>query len=77
MVELVADEPKVVDGLQIVARRGLATNRFRARGEVGAEVLRRGPHRGQAGREVERAGEGYKARAAESSSSKSGTSAVS
>ena len=77
MVELVPDEPQVVDGLQIVARGRLAADRLRAGGEVRAKVLRRGPHRGQSRREVERAGEGYKARAAESSSSKSGTSAVS
>ena len=48
-----------------------------ARGEARVEVLRRRPHRSQARREIERAGEGYKAWAAESSSSKSGTSAVS
>src|SRR5204863_7864816 len=77
VIELVADEPEVVDGLQVVARGGLATNRLRACGEVGAEGLRGWPHRSKGGREVERAGEGYKARAAESSSSKSGTSAVS
>jgi hypothetical protein len=77
VVELVPDEPEVVDGLQVVARGRFAADRLCARGEVRAEVLRRGPHRGQARRKVERAGESYKARAAESSSSKSGTSAVS
>ena len=46
-------------------------------GEARAEVLLGGPHGDEAGRKVERAGERYKARAAESSSSKSGTSFVS
>ncbi len=77
MLELVPDEPEVVDGLEVVADRCLALDRLRARGEVRAEVLVGRPHRDQPGREVERAGERYKARAAESSSSKSGTSAVS
>ena len=77
VLELVADEPEVVDGLQVVAHRRLAVDHLRPRGEVRAEVLRRRPHRRQADGEVERAGERYKARAAESSSSKSGTSASS
>jgi hypothetical protein len=72
-----ADEPEVVDRLEVVADRRFALNRLGAGREVGAEVLLGRPHRDQAGREVERAGERYKSRAAESSSSKSGTSAVS
>ena len=77
VVELVADEPEVVDGLQVVAARRLPRDVLGARGEPRVEMLRRRPHRSQSRREVESAGEGYKARAAESSSSKSGTSAVS
>ena len=46
-------------------------------GRVRAGVLERWPRRHDSGSEVEGADERYKARAAESSSSKSGTSAVS
>ena len=64
-------------GLQVVAARRLARDVLGARGETRVEMLRRRPHRSEPRREVESAGEGYKAWAAESSSSKSGTSAVS
>ena len=77
MLELVADEPEVVLGLEMVSRGGLTGHRRRLGEEVRAGVLERGPGRDDSGAEVERADEGYKARAAESSSSKSGTSAVS
>ncbi len=77
MFELVADEPEVVLGLEVVARGRLARNRCRLGEEVRAGVLERGPGRERPSAEVERADERYKARAAESSSSKSGTSAVS
>ena len=77
MRKLVADEPEVVLRLQVVAGGGLARHRRRVREEVRAGVLQRGPGRDDPGTEVERADESYKARAAESSSSKSGTSAVS
>ena len=76
VLELVPDEPEVVNGLQVVADRRLSVDRLGARREVRPEVLRRGPHRRESDDEVEPAGERYKARAAESSSSKSGTSAV-
>ncbi len=77
MLELVTDEPEVVLGLKVVARRGLAGNRRRVGQKVRTGVLERGPGREQPRAEVERADERYKARAAASSSSKSGTSAVS
>src|SRR5205823_7087099 len=77
VLELVAHQPEVVDGLQVVAGRRFSVNRLGAGGEVGAEVGRGRPHRREPHGEVEPAGERYKARAAESSSSKSGTSAVS
>ncbi len=77
MLELIADEPEVVLGLEVVARGRLPRYRGSPREEVRARVLQRGPGRDDTGAEVERADERYKARAAESSSSKSGTSAVS
>src|SRR5215213_1856827 len=75
--KLVADEPEVVFGLQVVAGRRLTGNRRRAREEARAGVVEPRPHRQEAGAEVERDEKRYKARAAESSSSKSGTSAAS
>ena len=75
--ELVPDEPEVVLGLQVVACRRLAGNRCPAREEARARVRELRRHRDEAGAEVERDEERYKARAAESSSSKSGTSAAS
>jgi hypothetical protein len=77
VLELVADEPEVVLGLEVVAGGCLTGDGCRAREEVRAGVLERGPGRDDPGAEVEGADERYKARAAESSSSKSGTSAVS
>src|SRR6476659_1480904 len=75
--ELVADEPVVIQRLQMVARRGFAVSGRSAREEVRAGVEDGRPRRGYAGREVERSAERYKACAARRSSSKSGTSAVS
>jgi len=75
--ELVADEPVVVQRLQMVARRGFAVSGRSAREEVRAGVEDGRPRRGCPGREVERSAERYKACAARRSSSKSGTSAVS
>jgi hypothetical protein len=72
-----ADEPEVVLGLEVVSSGGLARDRRRVGEEVRAGVLQRRPGRYDPGAEVKRADESYKARAAESSSSKSGTSAVS
>ena len=77
MLELVADEPEVVLGLEVVAGGSFARDGRRAREEMRAGVLERGPGGDDPGSEVEGADERYKARAAESSSSKSGTSAVS
>ena len=78
VLELVADEPEVVLGLQVVAGRRLAVARGRA---ARGSASRRGWSAGQVAAtpapQVERADERYKARAAASSSSKSGTSAVS
>src|SRR6185437_17060671 len=75
--ELVADEPEVVFGLQMVAGCGLGGHDRAARHEPRAEVVELRRHRQQPGAEVQRDEERYKARAAESSSSKSGTSAAS
>ena len=72
-----ADEPQVVLGLQMVARGRLARNRRPPREEARAGVPQPWSRRQQPGAEVDRDEERYKARAAESSSSKSGTSAVS
>ena len=77
MLDLVADEPVVVQRLQMVAGRRLAVGRRSAGEEVCAGMEDRRPRRGRTGREVERSCERYKACAARSSSSKSGTSAVS
>ena len=75
--ELVADEPVVIQRLQMVARRGFAVSGRSAREEVRAGVEDGRPRRGYPGREIERSAERYKACAARRSSSKSGTSAVS
>ena len=77
VLQLVTDEPVVVQRLQVVSRRRFAV-RGRAPGhELRARVEDGRPRRGNAGREVERGRERYKACAARSSSSKSGSSAVS
>jgi hypothetical protein len=75
--ELVADQPVVVQRLQMVARRRFAVSGRSAGEEVRAGVKDGRPRRGCPGREVERSAERYKACAARRSSSKSGTSAVS
>ena len=77
MLELVADEPEPVVRLEVVAGGRLAGPGVAAGEEVRAGVLQRRPGRDDAGAEVERDDEGYKAGAAASSTSKSGTSAVS
>jgi len=53
VLELVADQPEVVAGLEVVARRGLSAQEIAARQEARVEVLDRGPGCGDAGREVE------------------------
>jgi hypothetical protein len=77
VLELVAYEPVVVQRLQVVARRRFSVGRRAAREEVRPGVLERRPRRGCACREVQGGAERYKACAARTSSSKSGTSAVS
>src|SRR5439155_2446936 len=63
VLQLVADEPEVVDGLEMVAGSGLAVSGGASREEARAGVAHRGPGRGDAGREVEGAGERHQARA--------------
>ena len=77
MLELVADEPEVVGGLEVVAWGGLAVAGSSACEEARARVVHRRPGRRDSRREVEGAGERYIARAAASSVSKSGTSELS
>jgi hypothetical protein len=77
MLQLVADQPVVVQRLQVVAGGRLAVGRCAAGEELRPGVLERRPRRGRSGREVQGSAERYKACAARSSSSKSGTSAVS
>jgi len=77
VLELMADEPVVVQGLQVVARRRFAVGRRATREKVRPGVLDRRPRRGCPSREVQSSAERYKACAARSNSSKSGTSAVS
>ena len=76
MVELVPDEPEVVERLEVVAGRGLAVAGRAARDELRVRVPDGGPGRGDAGSEVEGAGERYVGCVAASSSSKSGTWSV-
>jgi hypothetical protein len=73
----VADEPVVVERLQVIARRRVPVARRAAGHEVRARVLDRRPRCHHAAGEVKRGGERYEACAARSSSSKSGNSAVS
>jgi hypothetical protein len=77
MLELVADQPEVILGLQVVPGGSLSGYRRPLGEEARADVPELRSRRQQARREEERDDERYKARAAESSSSKSGTSAVS
>src|SRR5207244_595017 len=75
--ELVADEPPVVQRLQMVPRRGLPVPGRAAREEVGPRMEDRGPRGRDPGGEVHRAGERYEACGAASSASNSGPSVVS
>ena len=77
VLELVPDEPELVADLEVVARRRLAVPRATLGHEGRVHVPGTGPCRKKTCPEVERAGERYNARAAASSSSKSGTSPVS
>ena len=77
VLELVPDEPELVADLEVVARRRLAVPRAALGHEGRVQVPGTGPCRKETCPEVERAGERYNARAAASSSSKSGTSPVS
>jgi hypothetical protein len=77
MLELVADEPELVAGLQVVARGGRAVSGPALGHEGRVQVPDPGPCRPETCPEVERAGERYNACAAASSSSKSGTSPAS
>jgi len=54
VLELVADQPELVAGLEVVARRGLSAQEIAARQEARVEVLDRGPGRNDAGPEGER-----------------------
>ncbi len=74
MPELVPDEPEPVAGLEVIARRRLAVARSAAGEEVRSRVPDRGRGRDDRAGEVEPGGERYKARAAASNASKSGTS---
>ena len=85
MLELVTDEPEAVDGLEMVAGRGLSIARPTRGGERTPERARGRPRRGERRRDVEQRREdeasgapaAYNACAAARSSSKSGTCAVS
>src|SRR6476659_7373811 len=74
VLELVADEPVVVQRLEVVPGRGLAVPRRSAREEVRARVHDGGPRRADPRYEVEEERERYEARTARSSSAKSGSS---
>jgi hypothetical protein len=58
---LMADEPQVVERLQMVARRSFPPSGSAAGHEVRVGVADGGPGGCGAGEEVERGGEGYKA----------------
>lgn len=73
MRELVPRKPEVVSGLKVVAGRDDSLARRAEAEEVRVRLPERGPRGEDAGGEVER----YNARAAESSSSMSGTWAAS
>src|SRR4029077_20394990 len=77
VLELMADEPVVVEGLQMIAGRRFAVGGRTAGQELRACVGDGRPGRRHACREVKRGAERYIACAARTSSSKSGTSAVS
>jgi hypothetical protein len=77
VLELMPDEPVVVERLQMIAGRGFALCRPTARHELGAGMLHCGPRRRDTTCEIERDCERYEGCAARSNSSKSGTSAVS
>ena len=78
MLDLVAEEPEPVGGLEMVARGRLAVAGRAAGEEVVVRALDRGPRREDARGEVQAADGCYEARAAASSkTSMSGTSAAS
>jgi hypothetical protein len=77
VLELMPDEPVVVERLQMIAGRGFALCRPTARHELGADVPHCGPRRRETACEIEGDCERYEGCAARSNSSKSGTSAVS
>jgi len=56
VLELVPDEPQLVPGLEVVARRRLAVAALRVGKEVGADVVDGRPGGGDAGREIQAAG---------------------
>jgi hypothetical protein len=77
VLELMPHEPVVVEGLEVVAWRRLAVCGRTPREELRACVGNGRPGRRDACGQVERGAERYIACAARTSSSKSGTSAVS
>jgi hypothetical protein len=77
VLELMPDEPVVVEGLQVVAGRRLAVGGCTPGEELRVCVRDGRPRRRHSGCQVERGAERYIACAARTSSSKSGTSAVS
>jgi hypothetical protein len=77
VLELMPHEPVVVEGLQVIAGRCLAVGGRTAGEELRACIADGRPGRRHACREVKRGAERYIACAARTSSSKSGTSAVS
>ena len=77
MLQVVSDQPEVVGGLKMVAGCGLAVARGPCGQEMGAGMQDRRRGGDDSGDEVESAGKSYKARAASSKASKSGTSSCS
>ena len=75
--ELMPGEPEVVRRLQVVAGRHDVRARLPVREQLVRRVAQGRRERERPGREIQRAGEGYSARAAASGTSKSGTSPVS
>ena len=76
-VELITDEPPVVQRLQVIPRRRIAVPRRPTGEELRTRVQHGRPRGGNSGRDVEDDRERYEARAAASNASKSGSSEVS